>query len=258
MTCSAPARELITFWLAGSLNPAEAALVSNHVEACAECHAAAVEGLAVMKGLSALHLDAEEVVAAAAGELDSPHVLVCSRCRDEVALLRGINADLARAPDRRGWIAWLPSWFVADAGKALRDEGVMARIALGWRPIGLVTLAVAAAFVVFRWVPDGRPTDDQTLLRGNAPAVVELLPVTTGTGGAPTFAWTPIAEASGYRVDVFTEGGQPVWALEVQTPPVRWPDEVPRAAGTYWWRVEALKGTAVVARSRLADLDIAR
>jgi hypothetical protein len=33
-------------------------------------------------------------VSAAAGDLHAPHLLVCSRCRDEVDLLQTINAEL--------------------------------------------------------------------------------------------------------------------------------------------------------------------
>lgn len=251
MSCSAPPRELITFWLAGSLSPADAALVSSHVEGCAECRVAAVEGLAVMKGISELHLAADEVVAAAAGDLDSPHVLVCSRCRDEVALLRTINADLTKTPGRSERVAWLADRS-ADGGA--RREGILTR---RWRPIGLTALAATAAFFAF-WLGPRGPADNQTALRGGETAVVELLPATIGAGGVPTFAWTPRAAATRYRVDIFTEDGRPVWIREVEAPPVRWPDEVPRTAGAYRWRVEALEGSAVVARSRLAEVEIVR
>ena len=257
MNCSAPPRELITFWLAGSLSPADAALVSSHVESCAECRLAAVEGLAVVKGFSELHLAADEVVAAAAGDLDAPHVLVCSRCRDEVALLRTINAALTRTSGRSAWIARLVHRR-APAREAKAQSGTLpARLALRWRPIGLAALAAAAASFVF-WLGPSRPADDQAVLRGGAPAVVELLPETTGAGGVPTFGWTPLAAATGYRVILFSEDGRPVWTREVEAPPVRWPDEVPRTAGAYRWRVEALAGRAVLARSRLAELEVRR
>src|SRR5712672_3506224 len=96
MTCSSPSRELITFWLAGSLSPDEAALVERHVASCADCREAVDAGRAVVRGFQGLHLSADEIVAAAAGELQPPHLLACSRCREEVALLRSINADLNR------------------------------------------------------------------------------------------------------------------------------------------------------------------
>lgn len=106
MNCTEPASELVTFWLAGSLAPAEAALVASHLETCGECRAAAREGLALVKGLRELHLDAGEIVAAAAGDLQAPHLLACSSCRDEVALLRSVNADLMRTPGRSRWVGW--------------------------------------------------------------------------------------------------------------------------------------------------------
>jgi hypothetical protein len=106
VSCSSEARNLITFWLAGTLGSDEADTVARHVAGCDECRAAAAEGAALIAGLRDLHLPADEIVAAAAGELTSPHVLVCSRCRDEIGLLRDVNADLARttgaiAPARR-------------------------------------------------------------------------------------------------------------------------------------------------------------
>lgn len=257
MTCSAPPRELITFWLAGSLSPADAALVSSHVESCAECRLAAVEGLAVVKGFSELHLAADEVVAAAAGDLDAPHVLVCSRCRDEVALLRTINADLTRTSRRSGWIARLVRRRVPAREAGAQSETLPGRLARRWRPIGLAALAAAAASFVF-WLGPDRPADDQTVLRGGAPAVVDLLPATTGADGVPTFTWTPRKAATRYRVSLFTEDGRLVWAREVASPPARWPDEVVRTAGAYRWRVEALAGGAVAARSRLAELEVRR
>jgi hypothetical protein len=112
MSCPEPPAELVTFWLAGSLSPADAAMVSAHVESCAECRAAAVEGLTLVKGFRELHLDPGEVVAAAAGDSHSPHLLVCSRCRDEVALLRTINTDLTKTSVRS---AWLPGLAAAAA-----------------------------------------------------------------------------------------------------------------------------------------------
>ena len=103
MTCSSDTRELLTFWLAGSLSPGEAARVAGHIATCAECREAAREGAVLVKGLESLHLEADEVVSAAAGDLHSTHLLVCSRCRDEVALLRGISNDLAATSARAGW-----------------------------------------------------------------------------------------------------------------------------------------------------------
>lgn len=125
-----------------------------------------------------------------------------------------------------------------------------------WRPIGLAALAAAAVFAL--WLGPRRGSDDPSALRGGAHVAVELLPATTGVDGGRTFAWTPLAAATSYRVELFSEDGRPVWTREVGAPPARWPADVPRTAGRYRWRVEALAAGAVVARSRLADVEIAR
>ena len=230
MSCTAPTRELITFWVAGSLGPDEAAQVSNHVDSCAECRAAAIEGLTLVKGIRELHLTAEEIVAAAAGDVNAPHVLVCSRCRDEVTMLRAVNADLTLA------------------------SGSSAR----WRrPAGLAMLAAAAVILAF-WVVPRRAPDTQITRSANPPAAVELLPTTQDAGRVPIFNWRPLSAATRYRVGVFSADGQAVWVREVDAPPVRWPDEVARTPGAYRWRVEALTGAVAVARSRLTEFEIPR
>jgi hypothetical protein len=122
-----------------------------------------------------------------------------------------------------------------------------------WRPIAFASLAAAAALAV--WLVPWHPAGDQAL-RGGAHAVVELLPTTTDAAGLTSFAWTPLAGAGRYRISLFSEDGRTVWTREVDAPPVRWPDDVPRAAGAYRWRVEALASGAIVGRSRLAVLEI--
>src|SRR5436853_1673316 len=113
MTCSSPTRELVTFWLAGTLGPDEARLVSQHLETCADCRADVADGRVVIDGMRELHLRPDEVVAAAAGELNAPHLLVCARCREEVTTLKAMNTDLTRtAPARRP-----EAWTIARASR---------------------------------------------------------------------------------------------------------------------------------------------
>jgi hypothetical protein len=100
--------------------------------------------------------------------------------------------------------------------------------------------------------------DDRTALRGNEAAVVSGLSATIGADGVPTLAWTLLPAATSYRVGLFSADGQPVWTREVERPPARWPEDVPRSVGAYTWRVEALAAGVVVARSRLSALEIAR
>jgi hypothetical protein len=143
----------------------------------------------------------------------------------------------ANAPDR------LPFWSWA---------------ASPWRPIGLAALAAAAVFSVVWLAPRRPPVDDRSALRGNGAAMVNGLSATIGADRVPSLAWTPLPAATSYRVGLFSADGQPVWTREVEKPPARWPDDVPRAVGAYSWRVEALAAGVVVARSRLTALEIAR
>lgn len=225
MSCSSEARDLITFWVAGTLTREEADAVAGHVAGCADCRAAAVEGAALVQGIRELHLRPDEIVAAAAGDVTSPHVLVCPRCREEIAQLRDINADLVRT--RRRWL-----------------------------PVAVAVLAASVAFVAFLVAPR-RPAENPVALRGSGPGVVDLLPVSR-VNDVATFAWTPVSGATRYRVSVFFEDGRTVWSREAGAPPLQWPDEVARPAGSYRWSVEALAGRVLVARSRLADFQVAR
>lgn len=232
MPCSSPERELLTFWLTGSLDAGEAERVARHVAMCDSCRSDAADGRELIEGLRTLHLTAEEVVAVAAGEMESPHVLVCGQCRREVAQLKEVSAALAsesgRSPFRRRWM-----------------------------PLGVAALvADAVVAVVVRVVPRSQP---QTRVdRGPASPNVPLAPMTLSADGVPTFRWTPTSAATRYRVSVFTVDGRPVWTREVDAPPITWPAEEPRTPGKYTWSVDALDGGAIVARSRLADFEVTR
>ena len=70
--------------------------------------------------------------------------------------------------------------------------------------------------------------------------------------------WTPVPTASTYRLEIFTEDGQPLWTGNVSTPPVRWPNELARTKGAYRWRVEAQNSDGAIARSPLALLELTR
>ena len=244
MSCNSPSRELLTFWLAGTLSPAEAALVADHVAGCSDCRQAAIEGVALVKGLRDLHLRADEIVAAAAGEIRPPHLLVCSRCRDEVVMLRDVNTDLTNG-SRVG----------RASGGSVRSV-VPGNTSFRYWSAPIIALA-AAAVVLVVWIGPRREAGDTTL-RGGTLTAVEQLTATTMADGVPAFSWTPLAAATNYRVAVFSEDGRPVWTREIVAPPTRWPADVLRNPGSYRWRIEALNAGAVIARSRLAELEVAR
>ena len=87
---------------------------------------------------------------------------------------------------------------------------------------------------------------------------MNLLPAAPGADGVPVFSWVPLPSATRYRIDLFSEDGRPIWTRDVDGPPARWPDDVPRAPASYRWRVEALAAGISVARSRMAAFEIAR
>ena len=233
MSCSSEARELVTFWVAGSLAPEEAETVSRHVAGCAECRAAATDAGMLMTGLRELHLRPSEIVAAAAGELQSPHLLACPVCRDEVEVLRAVNADLGRSQA----VTTIP------------------RSARRWLPLVLAAVAASLVLSAFWFVP--RRPAEAPALRGGTPAVVELLPA-AAQAGVPAFAWTAFPGATRYRISVFSEDGRTVWSRETALPTAQWPADVPRVSGVYRWKVDALAGRVTVASSRVADVAVLR
>jgi hypothetical protein len=231
MPCSSPERDLLTFWLAGSLDAGEAERVARHVATCDSCRSDAAEARELIEGLRTLHLTAEEVAAVAAGEMESPHVLACEQCRHEVAQLKEVNATLAagsgRSPLRRRWM-----------------------------PLGVAALAAAADVADVVLVP--RSQLEPRIDRGPASPNVMLAPMTMSDGGVPTFRWTPTSNATRYRVSVFTVDGRPVWTRDVDAPPINWPAEEPRTPGNYTWNVDAFAGSTIVARARLSDFEVTR
>lgn len=177
-------------------------------------------------------------IAAPARDAWFDHILACERCS---RIWRGVLTLQGEAVDQ-----------------GLIPRAVPARA--GWLRSPLLPLALAATLLlaIGGIVINLRMADDPTALRGRALAVVEHLTTTIGPDGVTNFDWTPVATATTYRVDLFSDDGRPAWTREVDAPPARWPDDEPRAAGKYRWRVEALNAGAVVARSRLAELEVAR
>jgi hypothetical protein len=179
----------------------------------------------------------------ASGELDRgardaafDHILTCERC---ALIWRGVLALKSEA----------------------QSEGLIPHdspASNAWFRSPLVGLAIAATLLV---IVGGvylmrRPVTDVTTERGSGVPPVEGLMMAANSAGVPMLVWAPIATASGYNVEVFTDDGRPAWTRNVSSPPVRWPDDVARTPGKYHWRVEALIGAEVVARSRLATLEI--
>lgn len=125
----------------------------------------------------------------------------------------------------------------------------------------LLPLAAAAALVLaiggVMLMRQPQP-GEESIRSATGVATVEGLMMAYAADGVPTLVWTPVPAATRYHVEVFTDEGRPVWDREVASPPLRWPDQTPRATGTYRWRVEALNDDAILARSRLTLMELVR
>lgn len=124
----------------------------------------------------------------------------------------------------------------------------------------LIPVAIAAVLVIaIGTVVMRRPAPAGDVVRGaTALSSVEGLMMAYAADGTPTLVWTPVATAATYRVEIFSEDGQPIWTGDIAGPPLRWPPETPRTKGLYRWRVAAINGDGTIARSRLMPLELSR
>ena len=166
------------------------------------------------------------------------HIVTCEHCS---TIWRGVLA-LRTEAETQGLIA----------------PEVLARSSWMRSPIAALAIAATLVIVVGGVYLARLPADDPTTLRGSAAPAVEGLMMAYNADGAPNFVWTPLSEATRYRVEVFSEDGRPIWTREVTAPIVQWPADVPRAKGAYRWRVDAISGADVIARSRLTVLELSR
>lgn len=156
------------------------------------------------------------------------HLAVCSECRDEVVALRPV---VQRRDPRRS---------------ALRAVAVA---------------GAAAAAVVLLLLPNRVSGPEQSTHRDRqddvAPAVVPRAPA--GEGLRPALlAWSPLAQASRYRVQVFDAEGSVLFRAEAADSALGLPDSVPLSPGRpYFWKVEADTGWDRWVSSGLVEFSIA-
>jgi hypothetical protein len=143
------------------------------------------------------------------------------------------------------------------------EEGLIERRAHArpsWRS-WFVPAAIAASLVVVIGgaIVTRQPAPADNVVRGTAAlSPVEGLMMAYASDGTPMLLWTPLAAASTYRVEIFSEDGNPLWSGDVAAPPMRWPSGAPHARGSYRWRVEAQDGGSAIARSRLTAVELTR
>jgi hypothetical protein len=121
VSCGAAEHELVPFLAAGTLAEEERAGVRAHVETCSDCREELQRSQELVGALRQLHLSSEEVVAAAWGDVPPPsHLRACSRCRDEVALVRRVNEGLRDAGSAHRF-----TWGLAAAAAVVVAVGVL-------------------------------------------------------------------------------------------------------------------------------------
>lgn len=192
------------------------------------------------------HLDEAAWDALAANTADAArrdaafdHVVACERCS---RIWRGVLALRAEA-ETQELIPRAPAHTAA------------------WWTSPVVQLAAAASLIVVIggiYVSQPRQTDTAVTRSTAAVPAVGALMVAYGPDGVPTFVWAPVPGATQYRIEVFTDDGRPAWSRQAVQPPLRWPEDAARSAGAYRWRVEALQGDAVLARSPITTAELAR
>lgn len=119
---------------------------------------------------------------------------------------------------------------------------------------GGVLLAAAAVALWLGPVAPPAPREPDDVVRGD-PTITVIAEAPRGAvGPGAQLAWTPLADATLYRVVIHDAEGRRVWGpTEVAAPPLALP---PLAAGAYRWQVEALRAGAVVARSPLTAFSV--
>jgi hypothetical protein len=199
---------------------------------------------ALMRDNRDAHIDDATWDRIVVGELDDDrrgelfdHIAACDRC---AGIWRGILA-LQDAAAAEGLVEREPA------------PGSVWRRVLPLAAAAVLVVAIGGLLMMRQSQPVQEPTRSAAGL-----AAVEGLMMAYAADGVPTLVWTPVPEATRYRVDVFTDDGRPVWQRDAASPPLKWPDDAPRVKGSYRWRVEASDGDTVLARSRLMPMELSR
>ena len=222
--CAAPEQNLLQDLVDGALDPTTSRQVSDHAATCGHCgpELSALRDLEATMGSA--HLSSDEVVEAAWGgrSANEPHLLYCSKCRDEVATIRTARMD-------------------AGSGEAKRR--------IRWA----VPLALAATVVVaLGLVSSRRPGHEsgRSTFRGEGLQIRGLVPQGEIPRSATevVFSWQGAADAR-YSVSFFSVDGRPLVSLLVTGPraAVSGDDRAKlEAEASFFWKVEAL-GTDALA-----------
>lgn len=197
------------------------------------------------KGDPSAHLDETAWERLTTNELSEPerdallgHVFACAECSE---VWKGL-LELERDAEDEGLIA-------------RQDRAPRSLWRSRFMPLALAATVVLAVGGILM---TRQPVPTETARGTAALAPVDGLMMAYSPDNIPTFVWTPVPEATSYRIELFTDDGRPYWSGEVTAPPTPWPAELPRVKGAYRWRVEAIGNGGPVARSRLMPLEMSR
>jgi hypothetical protein len=155
------------------------------------------------------------------------HLATCRHCRAELAAFIDLMADESVSAEIRR----------LETPSIPRGRRKRSRLAV----LGLSAAGIAAALLVLTTPRPQRPPTLEhrapTITASDAPALVT--PVGDVDAGR-VFQWTPVREASRYRLTLFDGGGHVVFEKEISDTLLSLPDSVALAARqSYLWKVEA-------------------
>jgi hypothetical protein len=125
-------------------------------------------------------------------------------------------------------------------------------IAAMGRWIGVTTIVgVALACAPSAGRSEGASGNGTEQRESAGPSIRHLVPATDSIGDLPArFEWTPVPGADRYAISVYNDVDRLLWRREdIDASSVARPDELDLDAGTYFWRVSAIRDNRQLADS---------
>jgi hypothetical protein len=112
-----------------------------------------------------------------------------------------------------------------------------------WRWTGLTALVMLALACAPTADHDDTSRAATEQKRDAAPTIRHLTPPTDSVGALPSrFEWTPVEGADRYAIGLYNDVDRLLWRREdITTPSVARPAELELEAGTYFWRIAAIR-----------------
>lgn len=119
-----------------------------------------------------------------------------------------------------------------------------------WTAVTMI-VGVALACTPSAGQSEGVPPARAEQRESAGPSIRHLIPATDSIGGLPPrFEWTPVEGADRYAISVYNDVNRLLWQNEdVAISSVARPDALDLEAGTYVWRVSAIRENRQLADS---------